>query len=79
MSIIASPGTFPPGSHLAEHTGGKRPSTTGKHEKGRARGNRDRGGEKKDEWGRPGRQRPDGHKGSWPPNNKKSDAEASCA
>jgi RHS repeat-associated protein len=50
-----------------EHTKGKRPSTKGKHEKGQARKDRDRGGEKGDGGRRPPRKPPPDHKGPWPP------------
>jgi RHS repeat-associated protein len=50
-----------------EHTKNRRPSTQGKHEKGRARVGKDRGNEKGDERRRPPRNRPDGWKGPWPP------------
>ena len=50
----------------AEHTN-DRPSTKDKHEKGKARKRRDRGGEKGDDRRRPPRTRPDGWKGPWPP------------
>lgn len=49
-----------------EHSKGTRPSTQEKHEKGQARKNRDRGGEKADPGRRPPRKRPPDHKGPWP-------------
>ncbi|MES0863757.1 RHS repeat-associated core domain-containing protein [Ruegeria sp. SCPT10] len=51
----------------AEHTSGARPSTKAKHEKGRARKNRDRGNEKGDSSRKPPRKRPPNYKGPWPP------------
>jgi RHS repeat-associated protein len=50
-----------------EHTKNARPSTQGKHEKGKARKGIDRGGEKGDERRRPPRVRPPGWRGPWPP------------
>lgn len=55
-----------------EHTKGARPSTQGKHEKGQARKNRDRGGEKGDANRNPPRKRPPDHKGPWPPPKQSS-------
>lgn len=52
------------------HRKGARSSTQGKHEKGQARKNRDRGGEKGDEDRRVPRKRPPGHKGPWPPKDE---------
>jgi hypothetical protein len=50
--------------HMAEHTKGARESTTGKHEEGQARRQRDQGGTKADKrLGRVPRNRPPGHKG----------------
>jgi len=53
----------------AEHTKGKRNSTKGKHERGRARKAKDRGGEKGDAGRRYPRKRPPKWKGPWPPSN----------
>ncbi|MCW5832022.1 MAG: hypothetical protein KIS78_06165 [Labilithrix sp.] len=50
-----------------EHTKNKRPSTKGKHQKGKSRKQRDCGGESGDDGRRPNRRRPDGWKGPWPP------------
>lgn len=50
-----------------EHTKNARPSTKGKHQKGRARNKRDYGNEKGDEDRRGPRKRPPNHKEPWPP------------
>jgi RHS repeat-associated protein len=50
-----------------EHTSGARPSTKAKHEKGKARKQRDNRGEKGDARRDPRGKRPDGFKGKWPP------------
>lgn len=53
---------------LAEHVKNARPSTKGKHEKGRARSKADKhGGERGDGRRNPYGKRPPGHKGPWPP------------
>jgi RHS repeat-associated protein len=62
--------------YTKEHTSGARPSTEEKHEEGKARKQKDRGGEKGDERRRPPRKRPDDWKGPWPP---KDDAAATTA
>ncbi|MDR6840309.1 RHS repeat-associated core domain-containing protein [Pseudoxanthomonas sacheonensis] len=55
----------------AEHTSGARPSTKGKHQKGRARAKADKhGGEKGDDNRDPYGKKPPGHKGPWPPKDK---------
>ncbi len=50
----------------AEHTKNARPSTKATHQKGKARKQRDYGGEKGDSARRPPSRRPPGHKGPWP-------------
>jgi RHS repeat-associated protein len=50
-----------------EHTDNARPSTEEKHQKGRARKKRDRGGEAGDARRRPPNKRPPNWKGPWPP------------
>jgi RHS repeat-associated protein len=54
------------GGGLNAHRKNKRQSTKGKHEKGEARLDRDRGGEKGDDVRRPPQNRPPNHKGPWP-------------
>jgi RHS repeat-associated protein len=56
----------------SEHTKNARPSTKEKHEKGIARVNKDRGGEKGDVRRRPPRKRPKNWKGPWPPKKKEN-------
>ena len=51
----------------SEHTKGRRPSSRGKHQKGKRRKHIDRGGEKGDKVRRPPRKRPPDYKGPWPP------------
>ncbi|WP_439568604.1 RHS repeat domain-containing protein [Sphingopyxis sp.] len=51
----------------SEHKKGKRPSTKGKHEKGKARKGIDKGGEKGDKARRVPRARPPGWRAPWPP------------
>ncbi len=65
-SIFGDP-TEMPAISCAEHLKNKRPSTLGKHEKGQARKNRDRGGEKGDANRGYSRRKPDNYKGPWPP------------
>jgi RHS repeat-associated protein len=50
-----------------DHSKGPRRSTKERHQAGRGRRQKDRGGEKGDERRRPPRNRPDGWKGPWPP------------
>ncbi len=57
--------TTPHTMEASEHTKGARPSTKGKHEKGQARKNLDKGGEKGEK--NPPRRRPPDWKGPWPP------------
>ncbi|MEA5463933.1 eCIS core domain-containing protein [Leptothoe sp. PORK10 BA2] len=54
----------------AEHTSGARGSTAGRHEEGRARVARDRGGEAGDVRRPVPRRRPEGWKGPWPPHDE---------
>lgn len=51
----------------SEHKKNARPSTKGKHQKGKAAKKKSRGGEKGDDKRDVPRRRPDGHKGPWPP------------
>ena len=60
------PGATDP-SGGSEHTSNARPSTQGQHEKGKARKQKDRGGEKGDKKRRPNNKRPKNWKGPWPP------------
>lgn len=65
--VVTAGGGAKKALHGAEHTKNARASTKGKHERGQARRQQDRGGEKGDASRAPPRKAPPGHKGPWPP------------